>query len=188
VVELETSRLRLRAWRPQDRQPFAALNADPVVMEHFPATLTRARSDASVDGFVDHLDRHGYGLWATERKDTGAFIGYIGLNAEPGFEAPFLPGHEVGWRLACEHWGAGFAPEGARAALEFAFDDLSLDEVLSWTAVGNRNSRRVMDKIGLVHQPDEDFDHPNLPAGHRLSRHVLYRITADAHEARPRQS
>jgi RimJ/RimL family protein N-acetyltransferase len=182
-MELETERLRLRFWRDEDAEPFAALNADPVVMEHFPAPLTRAESDEMVERIVGRFAEHGWGLWAAERKDTGEFTGFIGLNI-PGFTAPFLPGVEIGWRLAKEHWGLGFAPEGATEVLRHAFDDLAWAEVLSWTTVDNRRSRRVMEKIGLVHHPDEDFDHPNLPPGGPHTRHVLYRITRAQWRAR----
>lgn len=174
VAELRTERLLLRAWRPDDRDPYAALNADPVVMEHFPAPLTRAESDAHVDRVLAAFAEHGWGLWAVEVPGEADFIGFVGL-AIPRFEAPFTPCVEVGWRLARSAWGRGYAPEGAMEALRFAFDDLGLDEVLSFTAVGNAKSRRVMEKIGLTHDPADDFDHPNLPPGHRLRRHVLYR-------------
>jgi RimJ/RimL family protein N-acetyltransferase len=177
MVELATRRLRLRSWTPEDREPFAALNADPIVMEHFPSTQSRAESDTMVGRIEAAFAEHGWGLWAAERADTGTFIGFIGL-AIPRFEAPFLPGVEVGWRLAREHWGQGFAPEGAREALRFAFHELSLPEVLSFTTVANAKSRRVMEKIGLVHHPDEDFEHPNIPVGDPIRPHVLYRITA----------
>lgn len=173
---LRTARLLLRPWRDEDRAPFAALNADPVVMEYFPSVLTREESDAFVDRIGTGFDERGWGLWAAERTDSGAFIGFIGL-AVPGFEAPFLPGVEVGWRLAQEHWGQGFAPEGAAEALRFAFKDLELAEVLSFTAVQNAKSRRVMEKIGLRHHPDEDFDHPSLAEDSPIRRHVLYRTT-----------
>jgi RimJ/RimL family protein N-acetyltransferase len=174
MVELETERLRLRRWRSEDRDPYAALNADPVVMEHFVAPLTRSESDAHVDRIEAAFAEHGWGLWAAERTDTSTFIGFIGLGI-PRFEARFLPGVEVGWRLAHEHWGHGFAPEGAAEALRFACEDLGLSEVLSFTSVGNHNSRRVMEKIGLVHDPADDFDHPSVPVGHRIRRHVVYR-------------
>ncbi len=178
VIELETDRLLLRAWRPEDRAPFAALNADPAVMEHFPATQSRAESDASAARVEAAMAEHGWGLWAAERKDTGAFIGFIGLSI-PRWDAPFLPGVEVGWRLAREHWGLGFAPEGGGEALRFAFEDLRLPEVLSFTTVANTKSRRVMEKLGMVHHPDEDFDHPLIPEGDPTRPHVLYRITQD---------
>jgi RimJ/RimL family protein N-acetyltransferase len=179
ATELRTERLLLRGWRASDRAPYAALNADPLVMEHFPAPLTRAESDAHVDRMVAALDAQGWGLWAVEVPGEADFIGFIGL-AVPGFEAPFTPCVEVGWRLARSAWGQGYAPEGARAALAFAFDDLGLDEVLSFTAVGNAKSRRVMEKIGMTHDPAEDFDHPNVPDGSPIRRHVLYRIRRPA--------
>ncbi len=170
---LHTERLLLRGWRPEDRDPFAALNADPVVMEHFPAPLARAESDGFVDSVEANLADRGWGLWAAERRDTGAFIGFIGLNV-PGFEADFTPCVEVGWRLAREHWGVGFAPEGAREAVRFGFEELGLEEIVSFTTVGNHNSRRVMEKIGM--RLDREFDHPRLPEGSPIRRHVLYTL------------
>ena len=179
MTELRTERLLLRSWRHSDRAPYAALNADPVVMEHFPAPLTREQSDAHVDRMAAVLDAQGWGLWAVEVPDEAAFIGFIGL-AVPGFEAHFTPCVEVGWRLARSAWGRGYAPEGARAALAFAFDELGLDEVVSFTSVGNTKSRRVMEKIGMAHDPAEDFDHPNVPADSPVRRHVLYRLRTPA--------
>lgn len=173
VRELRTERLVLRQWGDADRDPWAALCADPRVMEHFPAPLTRAQADDFVDRQSAHLDERGWGLWAVEVPDVAPFIGFVGL-AEPGFDADFTPCVEVGWRLAAEHWGHGYAPEAARAALAFAFDDLGLDDVVSFTFVGNRNSRRVMEKIGMTFE--REFDHPRL-AGDRVERHALYRIT-----------
>lgn len=179
VTELRTDRLLLRGWRGSDRAPYAALNADPVVMEHFPAPLTRSQSDAHVDRMTAALDAQGWGLWAAEVPGETDFIGFIGL-AVPGFEAPFTPCVEVGWRLARSAWGRGYAPEGARATLAFAFDELGLDEVVSFTSVGNTKSRRVMEKIGMAHDPAEDFDHPNVPESSPIRRHVLYRIRKPA--------
>ncbi|MCU0267619.1 MAG: GNAT family N-acetyltransferase [Acidimicrobiales bacterium] len=174
-VTLRTPRLVLRPWRPRDREAFAALNADPVVMEHFPAPLARAASDAFVDRIEAALGRRGWGLWALEVPGVVGFAGYVGL--EPvRFEAHFTPAVEVGWRLDRAWWGRGYAPEGATAALGFAFDELGLDEVVSFTAVANARSRQVMAKLGMVHDPADDFDHPDLAEGDRLRRHVLYRI------------
>ncbi len=187
-MELRTERLVLRRWRPEDRAPFAALNADPVVMEHFPAPLTTADSDAFVDRIEAAFEQHGWGLWAVEVPGAADCIGFIGL-AIPGFDASFTPCVEVGWRLAKEAWGRGYAPEGAHEVLRFAFEDLALDKVLSFTAVGNAKSRRVMEKLGLRHDPADDFDHPKLPAGSPIRRHVLYRISApdwrDGHATSP---
>lgn len=173
-TELTTGRLRLRAWRRSDREPFAALNADPVVMEHFPGTLTRRESDTFVDRIEAAFAEQGWGLWAVEVPGVADFVGYVGL-AIPGFDASFTPCVEVGWRLDRAHWGRGYAPEGAAEALRFGLEDLGLREVVSFTAVGNTKSRRVMEKIGLTRDPAEDFDHPALPPGHPLRRHVLYR-------------
>jgi RimJ/RimL family protein N-acetyltransferase len=174
VTTLETPRLRLRAWRDADREPFAALNADPVVMEHFPAPLDRAASDALADRIAGGLAERGWGLWAVEAPDVAPFVGFVGL-AVPRFTAHFTPAVEVGWRLARPWWGRGYAPEAAREVVRFAQDGLGLAEVVSFTAEGNVRSRRVMEKIGLTHDPADDFDHPDLPVGHRLRRHVLYR-------------
>lgn len=175
--ELHTDRLRLRRWRPDDRAPFAELNADPVVMEHFPRTLSRAESDAFVDRIEDHFDRYGFGLWAVEVSDGGEFAGYVGL-WPADFAAPFTPAVEVGWRLARRFWGRGLAPEGARVVVADGFDELGLTEIVSFTSQINTSSRRVMEKIGMSHDPDEDFDHPVLDVDSPLRRHVLYRMRA----------
>ena len=173
---LRTDRLRLRAWRDSDKPAYAALNADPEVMAHFPSTLTAEQSDEMVDRMAAAWGERGYGLWAVDRHDTGEFIGFVGLSS-PSWQAECTPCVEVGWRLARKHWGRGFAPEAAQAALEWGFADLELprDEIVSFTTVANHNSRRVMEKLGLLHDPSRDFDHPLLPdwAG---CRHVLYAI------------
>ena len=175
VDELRTERLLLRAWRPEDREPFAALNADPVVMEHYPSMLTREESDALADRIEARFDLHGWGLWAVEVVDTGEFTGYVGLTPQT-LDVHFTPAVEVGWRLAHEYWGRGYAPEGGQAALDYAFDEIGLDEVVSFTTVANVRSQRVMQKIGMTHDPADDFDHPALPEGHPQRPHVLYRI------------
>ncbi len=173
--ELLTERLRLRRWRRADRPPFAAMNGDPQVMEHFPAPLTAAESDAFVDRIEAAFDDRGFGLWAVELIDSGGFAGYVGLwPAE--FEAHFTPAVEVGWRLAHRFWGHGYATEGARAAALDGFDRVGLDEIVSFTATVNVRSRRVMEKIGMRHDPGDDFEHPALSAGHPLRPHVLYRL------------
>ena len=172
---LTTSRLLLRRWKNSDREPFAALNADARVMQFLPHPLTAGESDSLVDRIETHFREHGFGLLAAELRETGAFIGYIGL-AVSRFVASFTPCVEMGWRLAAEHWNRGLATEGARAVLRHAFEALKLDELVSFTVPANRASRRVMEKLGMVHSPAEDFDHPNLPEGHPLRRHVLYRI------------
>ena len=173
--ELRTNRLRLRRWRPADLAPFGAVNADARVMEYFPAALSREDSDKLASRIEAHFDEHSFGLWAVEIPKTTSFAGFIGLSV-PRFEAHFTPCVEIGWRLAAEHWGLGYATEGARAVLDFGFQELGLDEVVSFTVPGNLRSRRVMEKIGMVHDPADDFDHPGLPHGHRFRRHVLYRL------------
>ena len=173
--ELRTERLVLRRWRPSDRAPFAAMNADPVVMEFYPSLLKPAESDDFVDRIEDHFERHGWGLWAVEVPGVAEFIGYVGL-WPAAFEAHFTPAVEVGWRLAAAHWGRGYAPEAAGAVVADGFDRLGLAEIVSFTAAGNLRSQRVMQKLGMHREPGEDFDHPNVPEGSRLRRHVLYRL------------
>lgn len=175
VHSIRTERLLLRYWRRSDRAPFAALNADPRVREFFPGCLTRQKSDASVDEIEAHIDRHGFGLWAVEVPGVTAFAGFIGLSV-PRFEAHFTPCVEIGWRLSADCWGHGYATEGARACLEYGFNQLDRTEIVSMTTVGNVRSRRVMEKIGMIRDPEDDFDHPGIPVGHPLRRHVLYRI------------
>ena len=181
---IETRRLRLRQWREADRKPFAAMNADPEVMAYFPELYSRARSDGFVDSQMAHLDARGWGWFAIETRDSERFCGFVGL-AEPGFEAPFMPAVEIGWRLARPFWGKGYATEGARATIALAFDDLGIDELVSFTAVANRRSRAVMERLGMRYDPVDDFDHPRIAAGHPLARHVLYRLSAE--DWRPRR-
>ena len=180
--ELETGRLRLRSWRDADREPYAALNADPAVMEFFPALQGRATSDASIDAWQAELESRGWSNWAVERLDHGAFIGFVGLSV-PRRQLPCSPCVEIGWRLARAHWGQGFASEAARAALAFGFDTLGLDEIVSFTAVDNRRSRAVMERIGL-RDAHQDFEHPGVPEGHRLRLHCLYRLARDGRTAK----
>jgi ribosomal-protein-alanine N-acetyltransferase len=175
MTELSTERLILRRWRPEDRAPFAAMNADPRVMEHFPAPLDRAASDALVDRIERSFDDRGYGLWALERRDDGAFLGFTGL-LDVGFEAPFAPALEVGWRLDASAWGQGYASEAARASVAHAFAVVGVDEVVSFTARRNTRSMAVMERIGMRRDPAGDFDHPLIDAGHPLRPHVLYRV------------
>jgi RimJ/RimL family protein N-acetyltransferase len=172
---LTTARLRLRRWHDSDRDPFQALNADPRVMEFFPAILTPQETNQGIAHIERHFDRHGFGLYAAELIETKAFIGFIGLNI-PAFEAPFMPAVEIGWRLAYDYWGRGLATEGARAMVRHAFEILKLPSLVSFTTTANRRSRRVMENIGMVRDPAADFGHPNLPPGHVLRPHVLYRL------------
>lgn len=176
-VELRTERLVLRRWRHADRSPFAELNADPDVGRWLSGTLDRAGSDALVDRIEAGWEQHGFGLFAVEVVDGAPLIGFVGLS-RPTFDAHFTPAVEIGWRLSPSAWGRGYATEGAEAVLGFAFDRVGLDEVVSFTAVDNVASRRVMERIGLRHDPADDFDHPRLDAEHPLRRHVLYRLTA----------
>ena len=172
---LTTERLILRRWHADDREPFAALNVDPVVMAHFLNPLTREESGAFVDRIEVEFDDCGFGLWAVEVPCRASFIGFVGLHRVP-FDAPFTPAVEVGWRIAREHWGHGFATEAAREAVRFGFDDAKLDDIVSFTTLANTRSWQVMERIGMVR--GADFDHPNVPEGHRLRSHILYEFPA----------
>lgn len=174
---LDTSRLRLRPWRAEDRAPFAALNADPRVMEFFPAPLSQAASDAMVDACSALIAERGWGFWAVEIKTSGQFIGFVGLNV-PTAELPFSPCVEIGWRLAADYWGQGLATEAATAALAFAFETLELPEIVSFTALGNRRSQAVMARLGML-RSSETFEHPKVPVGHPLREHCLYRLSRE---------
>ncbi len=178
LIELQSPRLLLRQWRASDLEPFAALNADPVVMEHFPASLSREQSDALASRIQAHFDQNGFGLWALERRDSGVFIGFAGL-LRVGFAAAFSPAVEIGWRLAREHWGQGFAREAAQTAVACGFARLQLTELVSFSAPANRRSRAVMAALGMQHDPQDDFDYPTLPVGHPLRCHVLYRLNRE---------
>lgn len=179
AVHIETERLLLRDWSDADAEPYAALNADPRVMEFFLSPLSRAQSDAQMASIRAFLDGHGYGLYAIEEKASGRFVGFIGAQAV-NFEAAFTPATEIGWRLARTAWGSGYATEGARAVAAHAFGPLGLMDLVSFTAEWNRPSRRVMEKLGMTHDPAEDFDHPRIPEGNKLRRHVLYRLSRQA--------
>ena len=174
VPELRGGRVLLRGWMEDDLEPFAALNADPRVMEHYPAPLTREESDAFVrERIVPHFAEHRFGLWAVEAPGDAPFVGYVGL-AVPTFETEFTPCVEIGWRLAAEHWGKGYATEAARVALDFGFAEADLDEIVSFTVPANRRSIAVMERLGMSYAGE--FDHPRLPPGNPLRRHVLYRL------------
>lgn len=168
---LTTERLILRQWRDSDREPFARLNADPVVMTHFPRRLSREESDAAVSRTHEFIEKRGWGFWAVEVQGGAPFIGFVGLS-DPGFG----PGIEIGWRLAREHWGHGYASEAAVASLHFGFEKLTLEEIVSFTVPLNERSRRVMERIGMSRDSADDFDHPRIEPGHPLRRHVLYRM------------
>jgi RimJ/RimL family protein N-acetyltransferase len=149
-------------------------------MEHFPATLSREESDALADRIEAHFAKHGYGFWAVELVGVAPFIGFVGL-AVPRIEAHFTPCVEIGWRLAPQFWGQGIAVEAALAALKYGFEMLQLKEIVAYTVTANTKSRRVMEKLGMTHDPQDDFDHPSLPEGHPLRRHVLYRVGHAVH-------
>lgn len=178
ITILQTQRLILRRWQESDRQPFAEINADPRVMEFFPNMLTREQSDRVVDRIEAAFAQRSFGLCAVELKSNRRFLGFIGLSV-PNFYAHFTPCVEIGWRLASHAWGQGFATEGARAMAAYAFETLKLNSLVSFTAEQNLRSRRVMEKIGMTFDPTDSFDHPNLPDGHLLRRHVLYRLRAE---------
>ncbi|MFT8736272.1 MAG: GNAT family N-acetyltransferase [Zymomonas mobilis] len=177
-MNLITKRLQLREWRDADREPFAEISADPAVME-FLIPLQREKALGEwIDNQINHMQAHGFCFWAVERKEDGIFIGTVGLR-KVGYEAFFTPAVEIGWRIARPFWGLGYAPEAAQACLQFGFDTLNLSEIIAITVPSNLKSRRVMSKLGMAYNPNEDFDHPLVPKGHYLRRHVLYRLLRD---------
>jgi RimJ/RimL family protein N-acetyltransferase len=178
ILELESARLLLRQWSDEDLPEFAAMCADPQVMRYFPAPLSRLECAALIGRIRGHFAEHGFGLWALERKDTGAFIGLTGL-LNVGFDAAFTPAVEIGWRLAREHWGLGYASEAAWTALRCGFDRLGLKEVVAFTPLSNLPSQKVMQAIGMQYDPTHDFEHPRLGSDDPLRHHVLYRITRE---------
>lgn len=170
---IETQRLILRPWKIEDIIPFSLMSADPLVMEYFPKVLKKEEATDFVHNIMERFNEDGFSFWATELKETGEFIGMIGLN-KPRFKAHFTPCVEVGWRIASHHWNKGYATEGALASLQYGFKTLNLEKIAAFTYTGNLRSRRIMEKIGMVYDQNGDFDHPALPPAHRLSRHVLY--------------
>jgi RimJ/RimL family protein N-acetyltransferase len=181
-VTLSSGRVCLRQWRDADREAFAAMNSDARVMEFFRSCLSRVESDTMVDYMQKHFSEHGFGLWAVEVPGVAPFIGFAGLDV-PQFSAHFTPCVEVGWRLAFEYWGHGYATEAARLALGYGFRSLALAEVVSYTSVMNHRSRAVMERLGMCRDPADDFDYPRLPEGHPLRRHVLYRLNSASYFA-----
>jgi RimJ/RimL family protein N-acetyltransferase len=175
-ITLRTDRLILRQWRDDDDEPWARMSADPIVMEFFPSTLDRAESDAKADQLCAEIDALGYGFWAVEAPGVAPFIGFVGIRMTTG-DMPFPPTLEIGWRLDRPYWGMGFASEAAREALRFGFDQLRAESIISFTSVLNARSEAVMKRLGMV--KEGEFEHPKLEEGHRLRRHVLYRIDAD---------
>jgi RimJ/RimL family protein N-acetyltransferase len=177
---LRTERLQLRPWRDQDLPAFAALNADPRVMEFFLNPLDRAESDATVRRISENLTRQGFGIWAVEAFGVAEFIGAVGLSV-PRYETHFTPCVEILWRLAYEYWGCGYATEAARLALDYGFRTAGLRQIVAYTYEGNLRSRKVMERLGMRYSLEDDFDHPLVPAGHRLRRHVLYRLDGEVY-------
>lgn len=178
LIKFETNRLRLRQWESADREPFALMNADPRVMEFFPAPLGRVESDAMADRCQSLITERGWGFWVAESKATKAFIGFVGLHI-PSPELPFSPCVEVGWRLAFQHWGKGFATEAARGALRVGFELLDLPEIVSFTTLNNFRSRAVMERLGMLEA--EMFEHPHVPEGSALRQHCLYRLSHETY-------
>jgi RimJ/RimL family protein N-acetyltransferase len=174
TIELLTPRLVLRAWRDEDKAPFARMNADPEVMEYFPSVMNREQSDGFVERMREHFAEHGWGFWALALRDTGELIGYTGLRLGKGLSCS--PCFEAGWRLARVHWGAGYASEAAGACLDFAFNSLAAEEVVAVTALANVRSQAVMRRIGMRCDPAREFDHPRVSDGHPLKRHCLYSV------------
>lgn len=179
IITLETERLRLCTWQERHIAPFAAMNADPAVMRHFPALWSEERTRAMVARQQELFAQRGWGHWAVELKDSGEFIGFVGLS-EPPATLPCAPCVEIGWRLAARHWHQGYATEGARAVLRLGFEQLGLAEIVSFTAVTNTPSQAVMRRIGLQHEPSRDFDHPAIPADSPLCPHLLFALTREA--------
>lgn len=174
---LRSQRLLMRPWRTDDYPAFAALNADRRVANWLGGPLAREASDLLADRISAHIDEHGWGLWALELPGKNGFIGFTGLS-RPRFDAAFTPCVEVGWRIEFNHWGRGYATEAARMALQFGFSTLSLPEIVSFTTTDNVRSRAVMERVGMSHDPGDDFEHPGLPEGHPQRPHVLYRLRA----------
>lgn len=173
--EIKTSRLILRPWKKEDLEPLCRLNSDSHVMEFLLTPLSHEESKARLDVYSRHISDNGWGLWAVSVPGVSDFIGWIGL-WPISFESHFTPAIEVGWRLLPEFWGYGYATEGAKAALQYGFDILKLDEIVAITVPANVRSRRVMEKLGMHTDPSDNFEHPKVPAGHPLKEHVLYRL------------
>ena len=182
IIEFETERLRLRQWRAADREPFAAMNADARVMEFYPRMLEREASDTMAQRIQTGIAERGWGLWAADLRETGEFIGYVGLQPAPA-ALPCSPCVEIGWRLAHQYWGRGLATEAAKGALRVGFGQLGLDEIVSFTVPMNRRSRAVMVRLGMLEDEAGAFEHPSIPADNPLRRHCLYRLSHERWES-----
>ncbi|HEY2811175.1 MAG TPA: GNAT family N-acetyltransferase [Rhabdochlamydiaceae bacterium] len=178
---IETDRLILRQWKEEDLAPFAAINSDPIVMEFLWKCMTEGETAAMIEKIQRHFQKYGFGLFCAESKATSECIGFIGL-AVPDFEAHFTPCVEIGWRLASQVWGQGLATEGARAVLKAGFEKYGLQEIVSFTVPANKRSISVMEKIGMKRDLKGDFHNPKVSIEHRLSLHVLYRITKEQYQ------
>lgn len=185
IPQLRTERLLLRGWTEADLAPFAALNADPRVMELLLGPLARSESDALAQRMQSRFEELGFGWWVVEAPGHAKFAGVLGISA-PRFTAPFTPCVEIGWRFAAEHWGRGYATEAAREVLRFGFEDVGLEEIVAFTVPHNRRSRAVMERLGMTRREEDDFDHPLVEPGHALLRHVLYRLDRDVWLSRSR--
>ena len=174
-MTIETARLVLRPWTDRDRQPFAEMCSDPVFTEHLMPFASRAASDAWIDRQMSHLAAHGFGFWAVAAKPGGGLVGAVGLRWV-GYQAHFTPAVEIGWRVQRAFWGLGYAPEAAMASIMLGFDRWRLSEIVANTTQANEKSRRVMSKLGMCHDANDDFDHPLVPEGHPHRRQVLYRL------------
>ena len=183
MTTLKTQRLILRPWRDEDLEPFAQLNADSRVMEYLIGPLSQQESNELAIRIQNKMKEQGWVFWVVEVPGVADFIGFIGL-AHVLFSAPFTPAVEIGWRLAYNYWGLGYATEGAKGALDFRFQVIKLNEIVSFTIVENMRSRHVMEKLGMHRDPKDDFDHPKVSKGHFLERHVLYRLRASEWQQR----
>lgn len=173
-MEMETQRLRLRRWKKEDRIDFARINADPIVMQYYPNVLSTVESNAMADRIESLFTAKGWGFWAVEHINDQRFIGFVGLH-EPNYKLPVTPCVEIGWRLAKEYWGYGYATEAASACLAVAFETLDLPQVYSFASVTNKKSQAVMQRLGMVNT-QINFEHPMIPDNHPLREHVLYKI------------
>ena len=183
IIEIETSRLRLRQWKKDDYPLFAEINADAVVMEYYPDILNKEESDALAQKFENLITERGWGFWAVEKLSDNDFIGFVGLH-EPTYILPVSPCVEIGWRLGKEHWGMGYASEAANACLDIAFSRLNLSEIYSFTSVTNKRSQAVMERIGMINT-NLNFEHPMIPENHPLREHYLYKVDAATWNSRP---
>ncbi|MCA3017601.1 MAG: GNAT family N-acetyltransferase [Rhodocyclaceae bacterium] len=182
-VEIRTQRVLLRQWKDSDLDAWAEMNADPEVRKYFPKVLDRAEADGEASRIRGGIAQRGWGMWAIEIPGILPFAGLVGLNL-PAFQAPWMPAVEIGWRLSRDAWHKGYATEGAVAAMNFAFDELHLPEVVAMSVKTNTPSHQVMQRLGMTHDPSADFDHPRVPADWPLKTHILHRISPATWKAR----